>query len=400
MDDVAPGVILADELVERARSLAPMLREGAAAAERDRGIAVESIEAMRRAGLFRAMQPGRYGGFEHHFGTLVDIAIELGRGCASSAWLGGLAVGNQWLVACFPEQAQDEVWGENPDAITFGVFTVTATAEKADGGYRLSGAWRFASGCELGEWFFAGAFLPADDTHAEPYPAMVLIRQGEYAVDDDWHAVGLAGTGSKRVVCEDVFVPTHRCLTFAEFGSGTSPGSRLHDNPLYAIPAMAVMPIALTAPALGTLQGAIDDFVAEVGGRGTLSGFVVGANTVGDYATVQSRVGQATAALEAGKALVHRDLATTHALARDGEPVSVDRRIRNRLTQAYAAELAVQGIDTLYRATGGAGLYLSEPIQRAWRDIHAMAHHASLNWDAVSTMFGQHALGLEPKGRY
>ena len=94
------------------------------------------------------------------------------------------------------------------------------------------------------------------------------------------------------------------------------------------------------------------------------------------------------------------DLAETHGLARQGEPISIDRRIRNRLSQAYAGELAVQGIEIMYRATGGAGLYLTERTQRAWRDIHAMSHHASLNWDAVSSMFGQHALGHEPKGRY
>jgi alkylation response protein AidB-like acyl-CoA dehydrogenase len=104
--------------------------------------------------------------------------------------------------------------------------------------------------------------------------------------------------------------------------------------------------------------------------------------------------------LEAAKALVHRDLAETHSLARRGEPITVDRRIRNRLTQAHAAEQAVHGVEIIYRATGGAGLYLSERIQRAWRDIHAASHHASLNWDAVSSMYGQHVLGLEPKGRY
>ena len=189
-------------------------------------------------------------------------------------------------------------------------------------------------------------------------------------------------------------------MTFADFVSGTTPGSNLHDNPMYAIPAMALMPFALCAPALGALQGAIEDFIAYVGTRDTLSGFVASGTKTGEFATVQSRVGRATAALEGAKALVHRDLAKTHELATRGEPISIDRRIRNRLSQAYASELAVQGIEIMYRATGGAGLYLTERTQRAWRDIHAMSHHASLNWDAVSSMFGQHALGFEPKGRY
>ncbi len=400
MDEVGPNVVLPDELVGRARSMVAMLREQSEEAERNRSIPAESIEAMRTAGLFRALQPTKYGGFEHDFTTLADISVQIGRGCASSAWLCGLAIGNQWLIGCFPEQAQDEIWGDDPDAITFGVFTVTATAEKAQGGYRVSGSWRFASGCEFGEWFYVGVFLPPDGDHEQPYPAMLLVRTSDYAIDDDWYAAGLAATGSKRIVCDDVFVPAHRCLTFGDFVSGNTPGSRLHDNPMYAIPAMALIPYALCTPALGALQGAIDDFIADVGKRDTLSGFVAGGAKVGEFATVQSRVGRATAALEAAKALVHRDLAETHELARQGTPISIDRRIRSRLNQAYAGELAVQGIEIMYRATGGAGLYLSERTQRAWRDIHAMTHHASLNWDAVSSMFGQHALGYEPKGRY
>ena len=162
----------------------------------------------------------------------------------------------------------------------------------------------------------------------------------------------------------------------------------------------ALIPFALCAPMLGALQGAIEDFIADAGARQTLSGFVAGGERVGQFTTVQSRVGRAAAALEAAKAVVHRDLADTHELARRGAPVSIDRRIRNRLAQAHAAELAVQGIEIIYRATGGAGLYLSERIQRAWRDIHAASHHASLNWDAVSSMYGQHVLGFDPKGRY
>jgi len=400
MDDIGPKVMLPDELIDHSRSLMAIVRDQAEEAERNRRISADTVKAMRTAGLFRSLQPTKYGGFEHDFTTLTDIAVEIGRGCGSAAWICSLAIGNQWVVACFPEQAQDEIWGENPDAITFGVFTVTATAERVQGGYRISGSWSFASGCDFGEWFFMGALLPPNDEHEKPYPAMIIVRTSDYTIDDDWYTAGLAATGSKRIVCDNIFVPTHRCITFADFVLGTTPGSKLHDNPMYAIPAMALMPFALCAPALGALQGAIEDFISDVGSRDTLSGFVASGTKTGEFATVQSRVGRATAALEGAKALVHRDLADTHELANRGETISVDRRIRNRLSQAYASELAVQGIEIMYRATGGAGLYLTERTQRAWRDIHAMSHHASLNWDAVSSMYGQHALGYEPKGRY
>ena len=400
MDTEGPKILTRDELVARARALAPTLRSRAEEAEQNRIIPFESIDEMREAGLFRILQPRKYGGFEHDFNTLAEVSFELARGCASSGWLGGLAIGNQWLAALFPEAAQDEIWGGDPDALVFSVFTVTTTAEKAEGGYRFSGSWGFASGCEMGQWFCLGLRLPLEDGDAPATPAMVLIRAEDYSVEDDWFATGLVATGSKRVVCKDVFVPAHRILTFAEFVTGTTPGSRLYDNRVFALPAMVVLPSILCMPALGALQGAIDDFVGRVGKRQTLSGFAADGERIGGYATVQSRIGGAAAALAAGKALIEADLADTHAQAQRSEPITVDRRIRSRLIQAGVADMAVRGIDELYRATGGGGLYLSEPIQRAWRDIHAASHHATLNWDAVSTMYGQHALGLEPIGRY
>ena len=215
MDTEGPKILTRDELVARARSLAPTLRSRAEEAEQNRIIPFESIDEMREAGLFRALQPRKYGGFEHDFNTLAEISFELARGCASSGWLGGLAIGNQWLAALFPEAAQDEIWGGDPDALVFSVFTVTTTAEKAEGGYRFSGAWGFASGCEIGQWFCLGLRLPLEDGDAPATPAMVLIRAEDYSVEDDWFASGLVATGSKRVVCEDVFVPAHRILTFA-----------------------------------------------------------------------------------------------------------------------------------------------------------------------------------------
>ena len=119
-----------------------------------------------------------------------------------------------------------------------------------------------------------------------------------------------------------------------------------------------------------------------------------------EFATVQARLGEAAASLAAGKALIHRDLDETQRLSRAEETITVDHRIQVRLSQAFAVRLAVQGIEALYGATGGAGLYLGHRVQRAWRDIHAVSHHVSLNWDAVSTMYGQNSLGLEPKGQY
>ena len=84
----------------------------------------------------------------------------------------------------------------------------------------------------------------------------------------------------------------------------------------------------------------------------------------------------------------------------NGEEITVADRIRCRRNQAYATKLAVEAVEALNASTGGAGLMLSNPVQRAWRDVNAVARHVSLNWDTVGTMYGQHAFGLEPRGQY
>ena len=400
MDDATARGSLRETLIERARALRPMVRESAEPAEQARCIPAATIEAMRQAEFFRIMQPARYGGFELGFDTVARIALEIGRECASTAWVAGLAINHQWLIANFPIDAQDDVWGGDPEAIAFGSYAATTTAEPVEGGYRISGSWPFASGCDHGQWGLLGAFLPPDDANPGPRPALFLVPAEDYTLNDDWQAVGLAATGSKRIECDDVVVPGHRVLAFADWVNGGSPGSRVHPSPLFGIPPMAVLPITICAPALGVLHGAIDDFVAFAGGRETRGAVVSGGHRVAQFAGVQSRLADASAALDAGQLLMFRDLEETQSAAAAGRPISIDTRIRNRRDHAYVTRLALDAVNGLYGVTGGAGLYRSERLQRAWRDINAISHHVSLNWDAVSTMYGQHALGLEPAGQY
>ena len=320
--------------------------------------------------------------------------------CGSTGWVGGLMMIHQWLCAQFPIEIQEELWGDDPDAIIAGSYASSAVARPERDGYRISGKWRFASGCDHASWALIGVTFPPDDADSQPQPGFVLAKEGEFAIEDDWFVVGLAGTGSKSVVCDDQFIPGRRKVTLVELNTGLTPGARALGSPLYRIPLLAAIPAAIVSPALGILEGAIRDFVAATGARETRGAVVAGGARMAEFATVQARLGEAAATLAAGSALLRSDLDETQRLAREGEAITVDYRIKVRLAQAFVVRLAVQGIDALYGATGGGGLYLSHRVQRAWRDIHAVSHHVSLNWDAVSTMYGQHALGLEPRGQY
>jgi resorcinol 4-hydroxylase (FADH2) len=399
MNPIAEKVAV-DELLQRARALVPTLRSRARVVEETRRVPAESIRMLREAQLFRLMQPARFGGFEYGFTELIDVVFEIGRGCGSTAWCYGLGAVHQWLLATFPLQAQEDVWEADADTLICGSYAPVVSAQRVGRGFEISGKWSFASNCDNSDWALVGVRFPAD-ADGKPKPGFLLLPRKDYTIEDDWFTVGLAGTGSKSVVVrEKIFVPEHRMLTFEQASSNNPPGAAEHANWLYRIPFLAGVPVSIASPALGMVQGAIDEFADFVGAR-TTRGAVAGAgNPMAQFAQVQSRIAEAAAALDAAKLLLKRDTREVESGAAKGQFISVDKRIRNRRDHAYAVRLAAQAVNALFDAVGGGGLTLGSPIQRHWRDVNAVAHHVSLNWDVVSTMYGQHYLGLEPKGQY
>jgi alkylation response protein AidB-like acyl-CoA dehydrogenase len=147
-------------------------------------------------------------------------------------------------------------------------------------------------------------------------------------------------------------------------------------------------------------EGALNDFIDMAKVR-TTRGAVAGANNrMAEFATIQSRVAEATGSIDAARLMIFDALEKALSVTEAGEQGGLDRRLRNRLSQAFSVRLLVQAVDALFLAAGGQGIFTSKPLQRTWRDAHAAAVHVSMNWDAVSTMYGQHALGLDPKGQY
>jgi resorcinol 4-hydroxylase (FADH2) len=384
------------ELLARARAIALAARERAQQTELDGRVGDDMIERMREADLFRVMQPPAYGGFEYGFDVFAEVVATIAGGCGSTGWVYGLLASHQWLIACFSAQAQDEVWRDRR-ALAAGTYAPVASAVVADGGYRLTGAGSFCSGCDNAQWQFLGGMIPQPDG---PRPGFFLLRTADCTILDDWHTMGLAGTGSKTIVATDAFVPTHRVLPFAELAAATAPGMRQNPNPLYRQSFLAVLPVTIVSPVLGMAQAALTDFLAMAQGRTTRGAVAGGKSRMAELTTVQLRAAEASALIDAARLMMLRDLAEAYDTAARGGPIGVDMRLRNRRDQAFCVRLLIQAIDLLFLASGGQGLHLDHPLQRIWRDAHAAASHISLNWDSTGSMYGQHMLGLEPKGQY
>jgi resorcinol 4-hydroxylase (FADH2) len=392
----AVGPDLAD-LLARARSIGELARERAQQTEADRRVGDDMIERMRQADLFRVMQPRVYGGFECGFDVFAQVVAAIASGCGSTGWVYALLASHQWLIACFSKAAQDEIW-QDRSALAAGTYAPVARAVAADGGYRLSGVGSFCSGCDNAQWQLLGGMMPQSDGAAKP--GFFLLRSAECAIDDNWHTMGLAGTGSKNIVARDAFVPAHRTLAFADLADATAPGMRANPNPLYRQSFLAVLPIAIVSPVLGMAEGALADFLAMAGIRTTRGAVAGGNRRMAGLTTVQLRLAEASACIDAARLLMFRDLAEAFETAARGESISLDVRLRNRRDQAFCVRLLIQAIDALFLASGGQGLFMDQPLQRAWRDAHAAASHISLNWDSTGSMYGQFMLGLEPKGQF
>ena len=394
--DVSP-----DELIQRAIDMRPTIVDAADETEKNRHVSQDIIDEVQRQDFFRIYLPKKFGGLEFDAATATRISLEWSSADASTGWVCGLGIVHQWLIAQFPSATHDEVWGDNSSPMTCGSYAPAGEMTAVEGGYRLTGEYHFSSGVDVSDWAILGVFFPPEEDGGRPIPGFTVVPRSDFELDDNWYVMGLTGTGSKSVICKDLFIPAHRRVTFAELVSGNSPGNQALTSNLYRYPILSLVAYAISTPALGALNGAVDTFLDAMNGRMTRGAVVLGGNKVRDFQAVQMRVGRAVANLKAGKAMLFAQIEESRAAVMDrGEILDVTGRLDNRLTQAKTVELAVDGLDELFGAVGGHGIHTSQHVQRAWRDAHAIAHHISFNWDALSSMYGQHLLGVEPQGQF
>jgi resorcinol 4-hydroxylase (FADH2) len=389
-----------DELVDRARAMVPEIRALAEETERNRNVLPHIIDKVREAELLRTCRPKEFGGFEYDGETALRIAMTISAACASTGWAVNGAVSNGRSIAHFPIEAQREVWGGDADPFTCACFAPTGTAVPADSGYVLSGSWSFASGCDHASWAYLGAFITPPGAKPSSEGAFFLLPIGDCEIVDNWFVCGLAGTGSKDIVVRDMFVPARRVLLFSDARAGTAPGAKYHQNPLYRMPLLIHGASMLASTAVGAARGALDAYLEMTLTRETRGALAGGQLPMAAFATIQLRYAEASAAVESAELILLTDMRNMTQKLYAGEEITVADRIRCRRNQAWVTKLAVQAVDALNASTGGYGLHLGNPVQRAWRDANAVARHVSLNWDAVGTMYGQHAFGLEPRGQF
>jgi alkylation response protein AidB-like acyl-CoA dehydrogenase len=361
----------------RARALVPVLaaREPAATAARD--VPAETIDDFRAAGLLRLLQPRRFGGHQAPVGVFCEIVEILGEGCASSAWVYGVLAELEWVIACLPERGQIDIWGDDPEALAAGSIVPRATGMHTPGGWRVTGRYSFASGCRHARWVILG--VRCQDNAGREEPRYLFFPTREVEIIDDWHALGMRGTGSFSLMLHDVFVPEHRSVTIADIVAGTPPGRLVH--PDYAVlraPRYYLVPFVLPAVgfALGRRALALATEALRARGLPRSDAFLM-------------QLGRAASLIESALLIFTTRRAQSVERLESGASISEADILCNRRDVALAFQMIRQGVEQLTALHGARTVYDAEPLQSVLRDVIAIGTHMVVNEEAAMVPFGR-----------
>jgi 3-hydroxy-9,10-secoandrosta-1,3,5(10)-triene-9,17-dione monooxygenase len=300
------------------------------------------------------------------------------------------------MLALYDERAQQEVWGADPEAlIASGIAYPQGSGRRADGGFVISGRWNFSSGVNVADWNMLAVTVREGEGLAGDRVVdhrMCLLHKSEYEIVDDWQVLGMRSTGSMTVVAKDVFVPAYRALCMYDARGGDAfPGATGNPNPIYRVPLSALGAHGIGGTAVGNAQAALELTLEAVKTRSTS----YAALKMRDIQAVQLRFGAAGARIDAARQILRNDCIEAMEIAKRNVIADAERKLRFKRNLAYAASLCTEAVDMLHAMAGANGVYDHYPMQRIFRDAHALGGHISFSADAQFSTWGLAALGGE-----
>lgn len=386
--DVEAAIPTADEIIARARALVPALRERARQAEKNRRVPDETIAEMQAAGLFRVLQPKRWGGYEMHPNVFYDTMITLAEGDMSTAWCYGVIGCHNWQMGLFDDQAAQDVWSKDTSVLVSSTYMLTGKAMPVEGGYRFSGHWRFSSGSEHCDWIFLGGLVDPESGNTDA--RTFLLPRADYEIVDTWDVHGLRATGSHDIIVKDVFVPEYRTHKMVDGLMCNSPGNAVNTAPLYRMPFAQIFIRSVSTSAIGALQHMLDEFIEY----GRVRTTVTGAKTAQD-ASAQLVCAETAAAIDEMKTVLHHNMNVMYDKAANGVFVPIPDRLMYRYQSAEVPERCSNLAQRIFKAGGGSAAFNTKPFSRIFADISTGRQHAANQADSIGRNWGAVMLGLD-----
>jgi alkylation response protein AidB-like acyl-CoA dehydrogenase len=357
-----------DAMLDAIAPLVPAIAAAANRTETERHVPADIVRALADGGVFRMLVPRALGGGEVSPATMVRALETIARADGSAGWVAMIGATSGVASAYLPPESAGEIYGPR-DAITGGAYAPHGRAVVTADGYRVSGRWPFASGCEHCTWLMGGAvvldggtprLLPDGSVDAR----LMLFPADVVRVLDTWNVAGLRGTGSHDIVVDGVTVPGARSFSLVA-------DRPFHDRPLYAFPVFGLLALGIAAVALGIARAAVDELVRLA----TMKTPTGSRRTLAERPLAQAAVAQAEAGLEAARAFVFAAIDEAWERARTDGALDVRLRARLRLAATHAARAAASAVDLAWDAGGGTVVYETSPLQRHFRDVHVATQH-------------------------
>ena len=392
------------ELIRRAGALRPLLRERQTECENLGELPADTNARFIAAGFYRILQPRRFGGYEFTLPDFIRVMMAVARGCSDSAWVLALTSGHTVLAAQLSESAQREVFGAAGDLRAPGVGMPTGVATPCEGGFRVSGAWDYASGCDLATHFFGSSMVRDSKTNAPLGNAWILFDRDQFKIVDNWNVIGMQGTGSRRVVIADAFVSADRALWMVD-GAGRAvrdqPGHALHRNPMYHGWLSPLLISEVAAVSVGAARGALDIYEEILRNKKTsFPPFHARSNEI----EFQQHFGQAQALVDTAEAALlqlaadYMDLAREH--VETGAPLEDEMERRLVMMEQQVIRMAWEAVELMFRTSGTSAAAKSSPLGRALRNLAVIRTHVTLQHDHTAANTARMHFGVPPLSRF
>ena len=373
------------EMVETAKRLRGEIESYSDESQRLRHMPDGLARLFREQRIFGMARPVEYGGIGADLLTTMRTVEEISIADASAGWCAAIGSGSIGTPGISDAVAREIL---KPGVAVCGVGSPSGRAVPVEGGYRITGRWAYASGCQNSEWMFTGNIVfdgdkPRMTPSGLPHFRLAVVRTNEIEILDTWHVFGLRGTGSHDVTVNDLFVPDERTATVSLGGpGGGEPG---------AIPMFTLFGLALAPVALGAARRAIDELLALAQGKTP----AFAPSKLREKAVVQHEIARAEGMLQGGRAFLYDAVGTLLGRSARGETIDMELRARVKLAVTHATDAAAQAAEIAYRQGGGTSNYESSVLQRCLRDVNAVTQHfmvAPSNYETV----GRVLMGLEP----